>query len=641
MERHGHPRGGPDQRRADIVNSIVWHNVVWRAAVGTALVLSLSVPDAHAASKKSMDSAVTAAQQGNKPIPVVLRTEPGSLEAVKARLAAHRPKITIEAEYASVSALRVTLHPKDLSDILALPGVLGLSSDAAVNGAAASKTSTKTTASTTSTTTSGDDSSATAFSADLAASLQQWSVVTGALGSKWTGLTGSGVGVAVVDSGIDGTLPEFKNRISAFYDFTKGGVATSPTDGYGHGTHVAGLIGASSLTFSGLAPRVHFVGVKVLDAEGRGRTSDVIAALEFLVTNRQALNIQVVNLSLGRPILEPADSDPLVQAVEHAVASGLVVVTSAGNHGQNAATGADGYAGITSPGNAPSAITAGSLDLHGTADRSDDTVSPFSSRGPTWYDGLVKPDLLAPGHGLFSSAAAGSTLAKTSTLSATGQDTKLFGTSMAAATTTGVVALVIEANRRAFPNAGRDLPPHAIKALLQYTTVAVHDPSGTEYDLLTQGAGGLNALGAIGLAKVLDPAAPVGSWWLTSGVAESSKLGGTLHSWTRRIIWGDTLLSGQGIYTNAPAWQTNLVWGSTLVWGETLIWGDALVWGDIFVWGENVVTSTALIWGEALVWGEGLVVLEGQTLIWGDALIWGEALIWGDALVWGESTPTP
>ncbi|HUU32572.1 MAG TPA: S8 family serine peptidase, partial [Vicinamibacterales bacterium] len=306
---------------------------------------------------------------------------------------------------------------------------------------------------------------------------------------------------AVVDSGIDGTATEFRGRLSAFYDFTNGGQSTAATDAYGHGTHVAALIGANSLMFAGIAPNVHLVGVKVLDANGQGKTSDLVAALDFLVANKQKLNIQIVNLSLGHPILEPAATDPLVVAVERAVAAGLVVVTSAGNYGENPTTGVAGYAG-----NAPSAITAGSLDLHGTAARSDDTVSPFSSRGPTWYDGLVKPDILAPGHGLFGVAAAGSTLetSNTAKLSSSGADIKLFGTSMVAATTTGVVALALEINRRGFPDAGRDLPPNALKAMLQYSSVAVMDPvAGVEYDLLTQGAGGLNALGAISLAGPL------------------------------------------------------------------------------------------------------------------------------------------
>ena len=128
----------------------------------------------------------------------------------------------------------------------------------------------------------------------------------------------------------------------------------------------------------------------------------MITALEFAVANRRRFNIQVVNLSLGHPIFSPAASDPLVQAVESAVRAGLIVVVSAGNMGTNPDTGQVGYAGITSPGNAPSAITVGCVNTQGTVTHADDNVAPYSSRGPTWYDGFVKPDVVAPGASLVS-----------------------------------------------------------------------------------------------------------------------------------------------------------------------------------------------------------------------------------------------
>ena len=162
----------------------------------------------------------------------------------------------------------------------------------------------------------------------------------------------------------------------------------------------------------GVATGVNFVALKVLDAEGRGRTSDVIRAIEFAIANRRRFGIDIINLSLGHPIFEPAATDPLVQAVERAVQAGIIVVASAGNFGSDP-DGNVGYAGITSPGNAPSAITVGAFNHQGTAARGDDRLTHYSSRGPTWYDGLAKPDVVAPGHQLLAELAPGSALADT------------------------------------------------------------------------------------------------------------------------------------------------------------------------------------------------------------------------------------
>ena len=144
----------------------------------------------------------------------------------------------------------------------------------------------------------------------------------------------------------------------------------------------------------------------------QGRASDVINALDWVVENKVKYNIQVVNLSLGHPIYEAAATDPLVQAVEQAVAAGLKVMVSAGNFGRNPKTGKVGYAGITSPGNAPSALTVGAFTTFQTATRQDDRMASYSSRGPTWYDGFAKPDIVAPGDALKSDRAPGSTLDK-------------------------------------------------------------------------------------------------------------------------------------------------------------------------------------------------------------------------------------
>jgi subtilisin family serine protease len=132
-------------------------------------------------------------------------------------------------------------------------------------------------------------------------------------------------GIAIIDSGIYPS-PDLEGRIVAFRDFTSGSVATvAPSDGYGHGTHIAGLIaGSGKLSYGrymGVALGARLIGLKVLNSQGAGYTSDVIAALDYAVAYKATLGIDVINLSLGHPIYESAATDPLVLAVERAVSS--------------------------------------------------------------------------------------------------------------------------------------------------------------------------------------------------------------------------------------------------------------------------------------------------------------------------------
>src|SRR4051812_21563378 len=178
------------------------------------------------------------------------------------------------------------------------------------------------------------------------------------LGLSDTDPMGNGIGIAIIDSGI-APIPDLVSRITAFYDFTNGqnAVASAPVDGYGHGTHVAGLAAGdgtlSNGQFAGVAPDARLIGLRVLDNSGAGSTSDVIAAVEFATANKAALGIDVINMSLGHPPFGPAADDPMVQAVEAASRAGILVVVSAGNAGINPSTGLVGYGGVLVPGNAP------------------------------------------------------------------------------------------------------------------------------------------------------------------------------------------------------------------------------------------------------------------------------------------------
>ena len=149
-------------------------------------------------------------------------------------------------------------------------------------------------------------------------------------------LTGAGIAVAVIDSGIDFGHDALKKRVIATVDFTGG----TGQDAYGHGTHVAAIIAgqrgrtADTADYRGIAPGAFIVNLRVLGADGSGYASDVVEAIDWAIEHRKAYNIKVINLSLGTPVLQPYRDDPVCEAVERAIAAGMVVVVAAGNNGQ-------------------------------------------------------------------------------------------------------------------------------------------------------------------------------------------------------------------------------------------------------------------------------------------------------------------
>lgn len=195
-----------------------------------------------------------------------------------------------------------------------------------------------------------------------------------------------------------------------------------------HGTHVAGIIAGNGYSsrgkYSGIAPESNILGIKALDSEGSGNTSNIIAAISYAIETKDQYNTKVINLSIGSPANNNCSKDPLCKAVDEAIKAGIVVVAAAGNSGPNEKT-------ILSPGIHPSVITVGASDDKRTIDTRDDIIASFSSRGPT-NDGVKKPDLVAPGVNI-------------SSLSNSKLDgyKPLSGTSMATPFVSGTVALML------------------------------------------------------------------------------------------------------------------------------------------------------------------------------------------------------
>lgn len=307
------------------------------------------------------------------------------------------------------------------------------------------------------------------------------------------GVTGAGVTVAVLDTGVE-KFSSLKHsaengvkRILAWKDLVDG--TDKPFDPNGHGTHVAGIILNSDLggddNWNGVAPNANLVAVRVLDENGIGTYETAIAGLQWVVDHKDEYGIRVVNLSLVSESQAPYWSDPLSQAVTAAWAHGLVVVVAGGNNGPQPLS-------ISSPGNNPYAITVGAFtDAYTPDDWSDDYIADFSSAGPT-LDGFTKPDLVAPGGHIASLTP------QNSVLNNEYPEAKLpanyftmAGTSQATGVVSGVAALVLSSEPQ--------LTNDQVKMRLISTALVWMDETGDDaaYSVWQQGAGRLNAYDAV------------------------------------------------------------------------------------------------------------------------------------------------
>ena len=437
------------------------------------------------------------------------------------------------------------------------------------------------------------------------------------------GVTGKGVTVAVLDTGI-ASHTALSKKVIANVSFVAGDSSTS--DAHGHGTHIAGIIAGNGsaakdvtpLYTGGVAPGVRLVNVRVLGKTGVGWTSDVIAGIEWAIANRDRYGIRIINLSLGHPVTEPSITDPLCLAVLKATQAGITVIASAGNSGR-ASTGAPILGGITSPGNSPHAITVGAVNTKATVIRSDDVVATYSSRGPTRYEFVVKPDIVAPGNKVVSLEPSSSTLVKSYPfLHVAGKGTNAYmhlsGTSMSAAMVSGGAALLMEADP--------DITAYQLKIALQAGSSFM-----TDAGLMGGGAGSVNfwssrRTAANGLTSLVNTTVS-GVLSVPSGAVFWDR--GNL---SRRVYErsGIRLLS----LLEAPfAWITDgyLNWGDLnlidLLNPLATTGSNQILWGDIASWTSQ----------QQILWGDTIYTPEGQQILWGDS-----STTEDDQILWGDST---
>jgi serine protease AprX len=297
----------------------------------------------------------------------------------------------------------------------------------------------------------------------------------------WGTATGKGVGVAVIDTGIAGDLPDFRVSQSNSASRVVATAATNPyatgdNDSYGHGTHVAGIIAGNGTNrassdpldgdYVGVAPDANLISIKASDEQGDATVLDVIYGLQFAVDHKADFNIRVVNLSLESTDPQSYRTDPLDAAAEAAWFNGIVVVAAAGNRGT--AGDAVDYA----PGNDPYVVSVGAVDDRGTANTVSDNVTSWSSRGRT-QDGYAKPDILAPGAHIVSDLAPGSAFASMCpSCVVSGQYIRAGGTSMAAPMVSGAVAAMLQVHP--------ELTPDQVKGALIATGQKVHKSTAGE-----------------------------------------------------------------------------------------------------------------------------------------------------------------
>ena len=389
----------------------------------------------------------------------------------------------------------------------------------------------------------------------------------------WRATAGQGVGVALVDTGV-APVPDLLERVAAVADLTP---ERSMTDGFGHGTFMAGLVAgdgsSSDGRYTGVAPGADLISIKVALADGSTTLGTVLTGLQLVRNARDLFNIRVVLLALSSPSTQSPAKDPLARALRTLWNDDIFVVVPAGNDGPEPGT-------VDSPGFDPVLMTAGAVDDRGTRGVADDEVVEWTSRGPTPW-GAAKPEVAAPGAHIVSLRAPGSTVDDANpSARVDGAYFRGSGTSMSAAITAGVAALVLAAEP--------DLSPDELKQRLidDATPLAGADAA---------------AVGAGVVRADIDGAGPVSpSAGKGRDMSKSHRLGSGHWNgkfWTGRIwdgrIWDGRIWDGRvwdGRVWDGRVWDGR-VWDGG-VW-DGVVW-DGRVW-DGRLWAGRIWAGR--LWG--------------------------------------------
>jgi serine protease AprX len=370
----------------------------------------------------------------------------------------------------------------------------------------------------------------------------------------WAARQGQDIGVAVVDSGVNWQTDLYTtmgiNRVVANVAYNNGYNATT-FDAYGHGSHVAGVVGGngrmSSGMYIGVAPQANIINVKVGDDLNSGSSTarNVVQGLQWILQNKSTYNIRVVNLSLNSAVAQSYLVDPIDAAVEILWFNGIVVVVSAGNQGSGA---------IYPPANDPFVITVGATDDKGTASLSDDVIPSFSAYGQT-IDGFSKPDLVAPGKNIISLMGNANGMpvdhpANVVRVNGAAVYFRMSGTSTAAPIIAGAAALLLQDE----PN----LNPDQVK----YRLMATANKTWPGYNATTAGAGYLDVFAAVN-GTTTESA--------NTGIAASNLL--STGSSPINQVWGS--VQWNSVQWNSVQWnsvQWNSVQWNSVQWNSDY-WG--------------------------------------------------------------------